>query len=75
MNKTLIGYAVAAVLVLGMIGGYVGSLIGRTSDLGGDFAGGQLPSQLLTGSVAGGYVNPVGSFGKRPVKNRLCPPP
>jgi hypothetical protein len=65
-NKTLIGFGLAAVLVLGIIGGYAGNLLAQ-SNLGGDFAGGNLPSNLLTGSASGGvtgngYIQPVGGL-------------
>jgi hypothetical protein len=62
-NKYLyIGLAVAVVVVGAVL------VIGRSgSQLGGDFAGGTLPGNLVTGSASGGltgngYVAPVGSL-------------
>src|ERR1700728_8330 len=63
-NKSLIvGLAVLAI-VGGLVGGYLSTNV--ASKLG-DFAGGNLPSVLETGSASGGltgngYLNPVGLF-------------
>jgi hypothetical protein len=62
-NKYAVAIAVAVALV---VGGYLGASYGRPQT-GRDFAGGNLPSQVLTGSASGGvsgngYVQPVGSL-------------
>ena len=62
MNKNYILF-VGAVIVAFVLGAYAHPV----ANLGGDFAGGSLPSQLITGSGAGGatgngYVTPVGSL-------------
>lgn len=61
-NKTLFSLVIGISLVCGIVGAKLFSPI-----LGGDFAGGNQPSNLLTGSAAGGatgngYVQPVGSL-------------
>lgn len=59
-NKILIGIIVVLVVVCG-------ALYFARPLLGGDFAGGIVPTNLITGSTSGGltgngYVTPVGSF-------------
>jgi hypothetical protein len=51
-------------LVAGALGGLVvaGVTASHAPQLAGDFPGGQQPSQLFTANVAGGYVQPIGSF-------------
>jgi hypothetical protein len=70
MNKTLIGF-VAVVGVLGLAIGFgVGWSAKPAAQTGGDFPGGQAPSQLLSASVSGGagsgYVTPVGNLAMLP---------
>lgn len=64
-NKSLYAGVVALAIVGGLVGGYTAYKL--TPQLGGDFAGGIVPSNLETGSTSGGltgngYVEPVGSF-------------
>ena len=56
-NKTLIGLVVVLSLVCGVVGAKLSAPL-----LGGDFAGGIVPSQLLTANTATGGVTPVGNL-------------
>lgn len=65
MNKNLI----IGLLVAAVVAGVVGSLLVKVAApmLGGDFAGGVVPGNLVTGTASGGltgngYVYPVGSL-------------
>lgn len=66
-NKLLVGLSVAVALVVGLFIGRIGTSQPLT---GGDFPGGQAPSQLLSASVSGGagsgYVTPVGNLAMLP---------
>lgn len=65
-NKLLIAILAVASIVGGVVGAF--GLNQVAPMVGGDFAGGVLPSQLFTGSASGGasnngYVSPVGNLG------------
>jgi hypothetical protein len=64
-NKTLIAGLAFLAIACGLVGGYAADKL--TPLLGGDFAGGIAPSNLVTASSSGGltgngYVYPVGAF-------------
>lgn len=64
MNKTEITVVAVVCLIVGTL---IGLGIHSTEQTGGDFAGGVLPTTLITGTAAGGpfgsgYVQPVGSL-------------
>jgi hypothetical protein len=64
-NKSLFAGVAAIAIVSGLVGGYAAYKL--VPQLGGDFAGGAVPSNLETGSASGGltgngYVQPVGSL-------------
>jgi hypothetical protein len=58
MNKTV---SIALLVVLSLVGGVIGAKV-LAPLIGGDFAGGIVPSNLWTGNAASNYVNPVGTF-------------
>jgi hypothetical protein len=64
-NKSLIAGLAVLAIVGGLVGGYAADKL--TPVLGGDFAGGIAPSNLVTATTSGGltgngYVYPVGAF-------------
>jgi hypothetical protein len=64
-NKSLIAGLAVLAIVCGFVGGYAAYKL--TPELGGDFAGGIVPTNVVTASASGGltgngYVYPVGSF-------------
>ena len=64
-NKSLIAGLAVLAIVGGLVGGYVAYKL--APELGGDFAGGIVPTNVVTASASGGltgngYVYPVGSF-------------
>jgi hypothetical protein len=63
MNKYLIAVGILGLVVLSaVVGGLSAAVVTRPVQTGGDFPGGVLPTNVLTGNAAAGYVQPVSSL-------------